>query len=139
MTASSGGTPPGGYRLACWPSDPEAGVSIVELLVSLVILSLGAALSVGVLSSANRRIEQAELDLRAAIYLGELSATNTATWAAPDSARPAGPGRLILETGAGPIAVRYEPPASASGGSGFAQQGLGGFRTARSWRLSGGS
>lgn len=70
------------------------GVSIAELLVSLVILALGATLSIRVLSQASRGLEEAELSLRAVIYLSELSAIPVTARAGSSSARPAGPGWL---------------------------------------------
>ncbi len=112
----------------------RAGASLAELLVALVILSLGGTLTARALWLASVEIEGAELGLRAALLLSELQDRNGLGAAGEE--RRAGPGTLIFEgVGGDELIVRFAPP-GAGGASGEEAGALsGGFGAPRSWRL----
>lgn len=90
---------------------PPRGASLIELLVALVILGIGASLSTRVLTHAARELEGAELGLRAVLLIAEAQENGL-----PAAERPAGPGRLTLERGVtGSLRVRYESPTGRFG------------------------
>ncbi len=111
------------------------GVSIAEVLVSLVLLALGATLSLRVLASASRTVEEAELGLRAAIFLSEIAPVPDAG-ADTIAPRASGPGWLIPEVEPPEaLTIRYEPP-DARDRSGYNPVGPQGFLAEQSWDFS---
>lgn len=104
------------------------GASLAELLVSLTILAIGAGLSARVLMDATRLMEDAELGLRAALFLSELE---EGVPGAEGEERSAGPGLMIAEGVGSSAAVRFEPPEGATA----PENGPGGFRRSRRWSL----
>lgn len=104
------------------------GASLAELLVSLTILAIGGGLSARVLMDATRLMEDAELGLRAALFLSELEEGIPGV---EGDVRPAGPGLLIAEGVGITATVRFEPPEGATA----PEKGPGGFRRSRRWSL----
>lgn len=114
------------------------GVSLVEVLVSLLLLGVGVSLSMRVLSMASRSLDEAELGLRALFVLSEIAGENDSAVAAL-APTPAGPGRLVPEPDPiGAPAVRYEPPAGASGSDVNEPAGPGPFSRPHRWQIGGG-
>ncbi len=126
------------YRRRCvgpWipPSRKSSGVSIVELVVAIAILGVGASVSARLLTLSSRSIEDAELNLRAAMFMSELSSTTDRT-VAEHPPRAVGPGSLIYEGDlGGNISLRYEPEVVS--GSALPPQGSRGFVGQRRWML----
>lgn len=113
----------------------RSGISIVEVLVALLVLTVGMSLSMRVLSLASRSLDESELGLQALFVLSELTDANRR---AVDP-RPAGPGRLVPDLdSAGLPTVRYEPPAGGAGGD-EAGNGVGPYMRPHEWRLPIGS
>jgi hypothetical protein len=108
----------------------RGGASLAELLVSLTILALGGAMSGRVLSDATLIMEEADLGLRAALFLSEL---RDGRREAVQEQREAGPGVLIAEGAGAGAAVRFEPPDGAIA----PRSGPGGYRRARRWSVAG--
>jgi type II secretory pathway component PulJ len=87
------------------------GLSLVELIVSLSVLMLCATVSFGVLASASRNQEEAELTLRAVLYLSELSLDVRRLRSEVRDPRSVGPGELTWDRDRDDsLIVRYDPP-----------------------------
>ncbi len=118
--------------------DGRVGASLAELLVALLILSVGGTLTARVLWQAGREIEGAELGVRASLFLSELH--DGGGGEGNGSVRSAGPGTLTAETSAeGELIVRYDPPHGVDQASAREEVLSTGFREPRRWRLEGGS
>lgn len=116
------------------PRDPRrAGVTLVEVLVALVFLSLVASAVVRLLGTASREMDGAELGLRAALFLAE--SADLPSGGGP-SERSAGPGVLQMEREGGTLRVRYLPPGGDAGLPSDAAP-VRGFRAPRSWSIGG--
>ncbi len=99
----------------------------------MLLLSLGATLSVRALTRATRSMEDAELTLRAVIHLSELSAIPSPERAEAGWTRAAGPGSLVpVADAGGRLAVRYRPSGPTASGAGGAAEARG-FQLSRVW------
>lgn len=115
-----------------WTSlESRAGASLVELMVGLTILGIGAALSARTLELAARELDAADLGARATLLLSELHDGVSSGFAPGEQI--AGPGILIPSADSGAIRVEYHPP---SGGGREGEVGAGsGYHHPRSWSL----
>jgi hypothetical protein len=110
----------------------RGGWSIAEFVVSLTIFTLGATLMFRILNVATQSLEEAELGIRAAIFLSEL---HSAPDDAPphDGVRPIGPGVLEKEDETdGALTVRYQPPSLGAPG---APGRVGGYHSTHRWSV----
>jgi prepilin-type N-terminal cleavage/methylation domain-containing protein len=110
----------------------RSGFSLVEVLVALTLFGIGGALSGRLLAQASLEMEGAELGLRAALLLSDLS-QEQGQGSGPE--RAVGPGRLVAVVAPDAWIVRFEPGGAAIGSVTPGIPGARGNREAREWRL----
>jgi prepilin-type N-terminal cleavage/methylation domain-containing protein len=111
-------------------AESRAGASLVEVVVSITILGIGAALATRTLELAAWELDRAELGARAILLLSELH--DGFVLEGERAERRAGPGFLVPHSDNESLHVQYEPPSPTTEGRGARGTG---YREARSWLL----
>lgn len=112
----------------------RVGVSLPEVLVSLLVFMLGMSLSVRVLSLAGQSLDEAELGFRALVFLSEIVQQSGSAELRLEPRR-AGPGMLVPELDfAGAPAVRYEPPTESAGSE--SENATGPYSRSHRWAIA---